>query len=67
MKVSEIDFTQYQFERIAVLRHGGVDYCPKNAVGYVKKEYGEKELADEDAVTVDADWLTLKLAESVKK
>jgi hypothetical protein len=66
MKVSEVNFGTYDYIRIAVLRHSGPEYCAAGAEDYVKRTYGERELA-EDGVTNADGWLTLKLAETVKK
>ena len=67
MKVSEVNFGDYTYERIAVLRRIGPEYCTAHAEDYVKRAYGEMELSDTDGVTCADRWLTLKLAESEKK
>lgn len=67
MKVSELHFGDYVYQRIAVLRHSGPEYCAANAEAYVMKTYGDAELAQENGVTCADGWLTLRLAESDSK
>lgn len=67
MKVSELNFGDYVYERIAILRHSGPEYCAAHAEAYVKRAYGEAELAQQDGVTCADGWLTLRLAEAEKE
>ena len=67
MKVAEVDFGAYCYERIAVVRRIGPEYCAAYAEDYVKRTYGEAELSEKDPVVCADGWLTLKLAESDQK
>lgn len=66
MKVSELNFGEYDYRRIAVLRHSGPEYCAAGAEDYVRHTYGESELAADGVTNADG-WLTLRLAESERK
>ena len=66
MKVSEVHLGEYDYVRIAVLRHSGPEYCAAGAEDYVLRAYGNAELAEDGVANADG-WLTLKLAETVKK
>lgn len=67
MKVSDLKFETYQpYQRIAVLRRTGPEYCAAGAEDYVMRTYQNEELA-EDGVVCENGWLTLKLQESVRR
>lgn len=66
MKVSELNFGEYEYQRIAVLRHSGPEYCAAGAEDYVRRTYGDSELAADGVTNADG-WLTLRLAESERR
>lgn len=61
MKLSEIDLGAYTYERIAILRPEGPEYCAPHAEDYILRTYGDQELAEPNGVTCADGWLTLKL------
>lgn len=63
MKLSTIDLHAYTYERIAILRPEGPEYCAPQAEEYVLRTYGDRDLAEPDGVTCADGWLTLKLAD----
>ena len=62
MKVKELDFSGFTYERIQAPMEHGVAYFPKGAEEALLRLYGEKELADGGATVTDDGWLCLTLA-----
>ena len=56
MKVKEIDYTQYEYKRISVNNHHGVETFGLGAgADFLVERYGEEELAEENGVRVNDD------------
>ena len=66
MKIRDIDFSAYEYQRIAVVKRIGPEYCAAHAEDYVRQTYGEAELCENGISCADG-WLTLKLKESTKE
>ena len=69
MKVKEIDYTQYEYRRISVNNHHGVETFALNArADYLVERYGEEDLAEENGIRVNDDgMLIVTLAPKVKE
>ena len=69
MKVKEIDYTQYEYRRISVNNHHGVETFGLGAgVDFLLERYGEEDLAEENGVRVnDGGMLIVTLAPKVKE
>ena len=56
MKVKEIDYTQYEYRRISVNNHHGVETFGLGAgADFLVERYGEEDLAEENGVRVNDD------------
>ena len=67
MKVKEIDYSQYQFRRISVNNHRGVETFALNAgADYLVERYGEEELAEENGLRVNNDGMLVVTLASKK-
>ena len=69
MKVKEIDYTQYEYRRISVNNHHGVETFGLGAgADFLVERYGEEDLAEENGVRVNDDgMLIVTLAPKVKE
>ena len=69
MKVKEIDYTQYEYKRISVNNHHGVETFGLGAgADFLVERYGEEELAEENGIRVNDDgMLIVTLAPKVKE
>ncbi len=56
MKVKEIDYTQYEYRRISVNNHHGVETFGLGAgADFLVERYGEEDLAEENGIRVNDD------------
>ena len=56
MKVKEIDYTQYEYRRISVNNHHGVETFGLGAgAEFLVERYGEEDLAEENGIRVNDD------------
>ena len=56
MKVKEIDYTQYEYRRISVNNHHGVETFGLGAgADFLLERYGEEDLAEENGIRVNDD------------
>lgn len=62
MKVKELDFSNYTYERIQAPMEHGVACFPKGGEEALVRLYGERELADGGAAVTDDGWLCLTFA-----
>ncbi len=69
MKVKEIDYTQYEYRRISVNNHHGVETFGLGAgADFLVERYGEEDLAEENGIRVNDDgMLIVTLAPKVKE
>ena len=69
MKVKEIDYTQYEYKRISVNNHHGVETFGLDAgADFLVERYGEEDLAEENGIRVNDDgMLIVTLAPKVKE
>lgn len=69
MKVKEIDYTQYEYKRISVNNHHGVETFGLGAgADFLVERYGEEDLAEENGIRVNDDgMLIVTLAPKVKE
>ena len=69
MKVKEIDYTQYEYRRISVNNHHGVETFGLGAgADFLLERYGEENLAEENGIRVNDDgMLIVTLAPKVKE
>lgn len=69
MKVKEIDYTQYEYRRISVNNHHGVETFGLGAgADFLLERYGEEDLAEENGIRVNDDgMLIVTLAPKVKE
>ena len=69
MKVKEIDYTQYEYRRISVNNHHGVETFGLGAgADFLVERYGEENLAEENGIRVNDDgMLIVTLAPKVKE
>lgn len=69
MKVKEIDYTQYEYRRISVNNHHGVETFGLGAgADFLVERYGEEDLAEENGIRVNDDgMLVVTLAPKVKE
>ena len=69
MKVKEIDYTQYEYRRISVNNHHGVETFGLGAgADFLLERYGEEDLAEENGIRVNDDgMLIVTLAPQVKE
>ena len=68
MKVKEIDYSQYEFRRISVNNHRGVETfgIGDPGVDYLLEHYGEEDLAEESGIRVNDDGLLVVTLASKK-
>lgn len=66
MKISEINFGKYTGRRIAVVTKRSIMNFPVDAFDAVKRACGDLEITEEDIVTDENGWLTLKTANNEK-
>ena len=67
MKVKEMDYSQYEYRRISVNNHHGVETFALNAgADYLVERYGEEELAEESGIHVNDDGLLVVTLASKK-
>lgn len=67
MKVKEIDYTQYEYRRISVNNHHGVETFALNAgADFLLERYGEEELAEANGIRVNDDGLLVVTLTSKK-
>lgn len=60
MKVKEIDYTQYEYRRISVNNHHGVETFGLGAgADYLVERYGEEDLAEENGLRVNDDGMLI--------
>lgn len=60
MKVKEIDYTQYEYRRISVNNHHGVETFGLGATAeFLLERYGEEDLAEETPIYVNDDGLLI--------
>lgn len=56
MKVKEIDYTQYEYRRISVNNHHGVETFGLGAgADFLVERYGEEDRAEENGIRVNDD------------
>ena len=69
MKVKEINYTQYEYKRISVNNHHGVETFGLGAgADFLVERYGEEDLAEENGIRVNDDgMLIVTLAPKVKE
>lgn len=69
MKAKEIDYTQYEYRRISVNNHHGVETFGLGAgADFLVERYGEEDLAEENGIRVNDDgMLIVTLAPKVKE
>ena len=69
MKVKEIYYTQYEYRRISVNNHHGVETFGLGAgADFLLERYGEEDLAEENGIRVNDDgMLIVTLAPKVKE
>ena len=69
MKVKEIDYTQYEYRRISVNNHHGLETFGLGAgADFLVERYGEEDLAEENGIRVNDDgMLIVTLAPKVKE
>ena len=69
MKIKEIDYTQYEYKRISVNNHHGVETFGLGAgADFLVERYGEEDLAEENGIRVNDDgMLIVTLAPKVKE
>lgn len=61
MLIKDIDFGSYQYARICVATPRGPANFPPDSEETVKRLYGEETLEEENGVSVENNWLILKL------
>ena len=67
MKVKEIDYTQYEYRRISVNNHHGVETFGLGAdADFLLERYGEEDLAEENGVRVNNDGMLIVTLASKK-
>ena len=67
MKVKEIDYTQYEYRRISVNNHHGVETFGLGAgVDFLLERYGEEDLAEENGIRVKDDGMLIVTLASKK-
>ena len=67
MKIKEMDYSQYEFRRISVNNHRGVETFALNAgADYLVERYGEEELAEERGLRVNNDGMLVVTLASKK-
>ena len=69
MKVKDMDYSQYEYRRISVNNHHGVETFGLGAgADFLVERYGEEDLAEENGVRVNDDgMLIVTLAPKVKE
>jgi hypothetical protein len=69
MKVKDMDYSQYEYRRISVNNHHGVETFGLGAgADFLVERYGEEDLAEENGVRVNDDgMLVVTLAPKVKE
>jgi hypothetical protein len=67
MKVKEIDYTQYEYKRISVNNHRGVETFGLGAgADFLVERYGEEYLAEENGIRVNDDGMLVVTLASKK-
>lgn len=67
MKVKEIDYTQYEYRRISVNNHHGVETFGLGAgADFLLERYGEEDLAEENGIRVNDDGMLVVTLASKK-
>ena len=60
MKVKDMDYSQYEYRRISVNNHHGVETFALNAgADYLVERYGEENLAEENGLRVNNDGMLI--------
>lgn len=69
MKVKDMDYSQYEYRRISVNNHHGVETFGLGAgADFLVERYGEEDLAEENGIRVNDDgMLIVTLAPKVKE
>lgn len=69
MKVKDMDYSQYEYRRISVNNHHGVETFGLGAgADFLVERYGEEDLAEENGIHVNDDgMLIVTLAPKVKE
>ena len=67
MKVKAIDYTQYEYRRISVNNHHGVETFGLGAgADFLLERYGEEDLAEENGIRVNDDGMLVVTLASKK-
>ena len=67
MKVKEIDYTQYEYRRISVNNHHGVETFGLGAgADFLVERYGEEDLAEENGIRVNDDGMLVVTLSPIK-
>ena len=67
MKVKDMDYSQYEYRRISVNNHRGVETFALNAgADYLVERYGEEDLAEENGLRVNNDGMLVVTLASKK-
>lgn len=69
MKVKDMDYSQYEYRRISVNNHHGVETFGLGAgADFLVERYGEEDLSEENGIRVNDDgMLIVTLAPKVKE
>ena len=67
MKVKEINYTQYEYKRISVNNHHGVETFGLGAgADFLVERYGEEDLAEENGIRVNDDGMLVVTLSLIK-
>ena len=67
MKVKDMDYSQYEYRRISVNNHHGVETFGLGAgADFLLERYGEEDLAEENGVRVNNDGMLIVTLASKK-